>query len=162
MPPVVAFEYPASEAHVLDSYRAQFRLLLGWRWLGPVVLLAGGIVAYGWVDDPYGQWLGAFFLLLGFTSLVMWARTYRQFLLLARQNSCRLDGSMIHVELSEHAIESRSSIGSTITRWEHITRRSMTKRFLVLYAGKQPVNCLPLAALTAEAKETIIRRTGGA
>jgi hypothetical protein len=161
MTPAIAFEYPASEAHVLDSYRAQFWLMLGWRWIGPVVLLTSGILLYGLVEDPYGQWLGVFCLLVGFTLFVAWAKTYRQFLVLARQNSRRLENSLIHVELSDHAIESRSSIGSTITRWEHITKRSMTKRFLVLYAGKQPVTCLPLSALSAEAKETIIRRTGG-
>lgn len=135
--------------------------MLGWRWLAIAGLLAGGLALQLGVDDRSVQWSGVFSLLAGFALLVGWAKTYRLCMVLARETSQRLDDRTVRVELNEQAIQSCSAVGSTITRWEHITKRATTNRFMVLFAGKQPVTCLPLAALSAEVKETIERRTAG-
>lgn len=159
MPPIISFDYQASEAHLLAAAREQFYLRLGWRWVAFAALFAVGAVLYFLVDDHRFQWVGVFSLLCGWVGLVGWAKTYRRFMALARQTRQRLDDPTVHVELNDRAIESRSSIGTSITRWEHITKQATTKKFMILFAGEQAVVCLPLSALTAEAKETILQRT---
>src|SRR5262245_25627794 len=155
---MLTLEYRSDEATARRAMQAQFRQLLGKRWLGGVGLLLIGLSA-GWISDvSLGRTIAVFALTGFFVMSILWVKTYRTLMTVARDQHRQLVEPVFRVELSDATLEVRNSNGSRRTRWSDITRRVRTADFQLFYSGQVAVAVLPCAALTPEADAFISRR----
>lgn len=71
-----------------------------------------------------------------------------------------MDDKTVQVQMDDEGFEVSSCVGSQRAKWADVTRCVQTDEFLILYAGKLALTCLPRAALTAAAQEWIASRVG--
>jgi hypothetical protein len=157
---MLTLEYRTDEATARRAMQAQFRQMLGKRWVGGVGLFLIALAASLIPEIPFGRTIAicAFSALLVFS--VLWVKTYRTLMTVARDQHRQLEDPVVRVELSDATLEVRHSNGTRRTRWSDITRRVRTADFQLLYSGQVAVAVLPCAALTPEAEAFLSQRLG--
>jgi hypothetical protein len=155
---MLTLEYRTDEATARRAMQAQFRQLVGRRWIGGVGLLLIALTASLVPGITFGRTIAicAYGGLLILS--VAWVKTYRTLMTVARDQHRQLEDPVVRVELSDAALEVRHSNGSRRTRWSDITRHVRTADFQLFYSGQVAVAMLPSAALTPEAEAFLSRR----
>ena len=150
--------YRTTEDLEVRANQQHFRVILGKRWLGMVVLLVMGLVLVFLPGPQLYRYLAAFSWAALVCLLALWWKTYSFLVGTARSSFAQLQDPTVHVRWDEEGFEWSCDIGSRKTRWSEVDRRVETEDFHLLYSGRMPVASVPKAHLNAETEAFLLAK----